>query len=138
MDAVETPLASLESRTLLQRWLAANGRSSLGLEQELAKRGFKHLSQEFVQPFFSSRPAERLQFVDDVLAEPGVDARPWLVLLAEDRDAEVRLAAVTIMATSNDAILVEKAFQAAIHDRDPRIAGLAERLRERRAATQRR
>jgi hypothetical protein len=138
IDAIATPLAALDSRTLLERWVADEGRNALRLEQELAKRGFNQLSRGFVQPFLSSRPGERLRFMDIVLAKPGVDARAWLLLLAEDRDADVRLAAVTIMATSNDTALVEKAYQAAIHDRDPRIAGLAERLRERRAATQRR
>jgi hypothetical protein len=42
------------------------------------------------------------------------------------------------MATSNDAELIEKAWQAAIRDRDPRIADLAGRLRERRAGLLRR
>ena len=44
----------------------------------------------------------------------------------------MRLFAVTFMATSNNAALVEKAWQAAIRDHDPRVADLAERLRERR------
>jgi hypothetical protein len=44
---------------------------------------------------------------------------------------------VTIMAASNDP-LIEKAWQVAIRDRDPRIAGLAERLRERRGLGRRR
>ena len=79
-----------------------------------------------------------MRLVNDVLIEPGVDARPWLMLLADDADADVRLLAVTIMATSSDSTLVEKAWQVSIRDRDPRIAGLAGRLRERRADAQRR
>jgi hypothetical protein len=67
-----------------------------------------------------------------VLTAPNVNARPWLTLLAEDSDADVRLAAVAIMATSSDPVLIEKAWQAAIHDRDPRIAEIAGRLRDRR------
>ena len=46
--------------------------------------------------------------------------------------------AVTVMATSDDKALVEKAWQVAIRDRDPRIADLASRLRERRAGALRR
>jgi hypothetical protein len=41
------------------------------------------------------------------------------------------------MATSDDAQLIEKAWQVSIRDRDPRIAGLAGRLRERRETVQR-
>jgi hypothetical protein len=137
-NASEPPLAELDSQELLRRWLDAEGADVFPLEQELTRRGFGRLSERLVQQFFSSVPQERLALVDTVLTEPGVDARPWLVLLSEDSDADVRLLAVTIMATSNDAALVDKAWQASIRDRDPRIAGLAGRLRERRETAQQR
>ena len=126
------PLARTPSRELLARWLEADGREVFPLEEELTRRGFGRLSARLVEPLFSDDTEERLRLVDDVLIEPGVDARPWLMLLAEDADADVRLLAVTIMATSADSTLIEKAWQVAIRDRDPRIAGLADRLRERR------
>jgi hypothetical protein len=126
------------SRSLLERWLVAEGADVEPLEQELTRRGFGRLSARLVRQLFSDRPDERLRLVDDVLTEPAVDARPWLLLLAHDTDPDVRLVVVTIMATSNDATLIEKAWQVAIRDRDPRIAGLAPRLRERRGDVQRR
>ena len=79
-----------------------------------------------------------MRLVNDALAIPGGGAGAWLMLLADDRDAEVRLFAVTLMSTSNDASLVDKAWQVSLHDHDPRIADLASRLRERRAGTLRR
>jgi hypothetical protein len=42
------------------------------------------------------------------------------------------------MATSHDAELLEAAWQAALHDRDPRVAGLADRLRQRRDSSRQR
>jgi hypothetical protein len=65
------------------------------------------------------------------LRDRNIDARPWLVLLADDVSAEVRLGAITVMATSNDAMLLEKALAVALRDRDPRIADLAARLHRR-------
>jgi hypothetical protein len=127
------------SRELLQSWLAstdADGRQQS--EQELARRGFGTLTKPLVQQYFSDNPRERMQLVDRVLALPGAGSSAWLLLLAEDADAEVRLLAVTFIATSNDAQLVEKAWQVAIRDHDPRIADLAGRLRDRRSATLRR
>ncbi|MCI0334819.1 MAG: hypothetical protein L0228_16520 [Planctomycetes bacterium] len=138
VERIDRPLAEVESRVLLRQWLAATGADVFPLEEELSQRGFVRPVKLIVQKFFSNRATDRLQLVDEVVTAPSVDARPWLMLLAEDVDADVRLAAVTIMATSNDAALVEKAWHTAIRDRDPRIAGLAGRLRERRAATQRR
>jgi hypothetical protein len=112
--------------------------AGLPIETEMARRGFGRLTLGIVRPFFSASPDERMHLVDYVLARPGTGAGAWLLLLADDMDAEVRLFAVTLMATSNDAILMEKAWQVAIRDRDPRIADLANRLRERRAGALRR
>ena len=110
----------------------------IAIEQELARRGFGRLSKRLVEKYFSKSADERLRLVDDVLSDPSVGARPWLVLFADDSDADVRLLAVTVMATSNDRALLEKAWQVAIRDRDPRIADLAPRLRDRQGGSQRR
>jgi hypothetical protein len=132
------PLASLETRSLLARWLAADAASALELEGELARRGFGRLSAELVSRFLSPDVQSRRSLVADLLAQPGVDARPWLILLASDEEAEVRLAAVSTMATSHDPQLIEEAWQVALHDRDPRIADLVPRLRARHASLQQR
>jgi hypothetical protein len=131
------PLENISSRELLRRWLDADGSEVLPFDAELTRRGFVRLSARLVEPLFSPRAEDRLRLVDDVLTEPGIDARPWLMLLSEDSAGDVRLLAVTIMATSDDAALIEKAWQVSIRDRDPRIAGLASRLRERRDSAQR-
>ena len=125
-------VAANDTRRLLERWQAAKGDEIQFVEHDLATRGFKRLSKPLVEQYLSDDVNDRLQLVDSVLTEPGVDARPWLLLLADDENADVRLLAVTIMATSDDKALVEKAWQVAIRDRDPRIADLAGRLRERR------
>jgi len=123
---------ALETRGLLQRWRDSNGNETQFIEHDLATRGFKRLPPRLVEQYLSDDAEARLRLVDSVLAERNIDARPWLALLADDENADVRLAAVTVMATSDDKSLVEKAWQVAIRDRDPRIAGLAGRLRERR------
>ncbi len=130
--------AALGTRELLERWRDATNDGRREIEKSLAARGFQRLPEKLVQQYLSTDLEDRLRVVDSVLTQPGVDARPWLFLLAEDENAEVRLLAVTVMATSDDKALVEKAWQVSIRDRDPRIADLAGRLRERRAGTPRR
>jgi hypothetical protein len=138
VELIGRPIANVDLRDVMQKWLDTNGNGLTSQEKELLKqRGFDRLPIQLVRKLFSS-PQDRLQLVDDVLQEPGINARPWLILLSGDSDADVRLAAVTVMATSTDTVLVEQAWQAAIHDRDPRVAALATRLKERRAAIQRR
>jgi hypothetical protein len=136
--AIARPLADATARDLLRRWLTAEGSDLYAVEEELTYRGFGRLSGRLVEQLFSDDMEDRLRLVDDVLTAPGIDARPWLVLLADDAAADVRLLALTIMATSDDPLLLDKAWHVALHDRDPRIAGLASRLRERRDSVQRR
>ena len=126
------------TRQLLTSWFDAGSNDRAPIEHELAARGFKHLSTRLIKQYLSSDFAERSRVVDTALTEPNIDARPWLLLLAEDESADVRLLAVTVMATSDDKVLVEKAWEAAVQDHDPRVADLAGRLRARRTGTTRR
>jgi len=132
------PWATIDSRALLEHWLSASGTPKQQIERELQRRGFGSLRSDVVRLAMSDDTAGRIQLVQDLLATTAVGAKGWLMLLADDADAEVRLSAVTVMATSNDGQLLEKAWQVALHDRDPRIASLAERLRDRRASAHRR
>ncbi len=131
-----TVAATYSTHELLERWQGANGEARKQIENQLSDRGFDHLSPKLVQQYLSENARDRLRIVDMVMKLPGIDVRPWLCLLAEDEDAEVRLAVVTVMATSADKAVLEKAWQIAIHDRDPRIADLANRLRDLRSGTQ--
>jgi hypothetical protein len=137
-DESSDAISSTDSRELLRKWLASGNGDAQLIERELSKRGFGKLSKPLVQQFFSEKPQDRMRLVDNVLAQPGGGSEAWLLLLAADSDPDVRLFAVTFMATSNNAALVEKAWQVAIRDHDPRVADLADRLRERREGTLRR
>ena len=72
---------------------------------ELQRRGFGQVRSDIVRLAFSDDTKGRVQLVHDLFDMPGVGAKPWLMLLAEDKDAEVRLAAVTVMALSKDSQL---------------------------------
>ena len=75
----------------------------LQIERELERRGFGTLRTDLVRLALSDNASGRVQLVHDLLDMPGVGAKAWLMLLADDTDADVRLAAVTVMATSSDA-----------------------------------
>jgi hypothetical protein len=127
--------AGYGTRELLERWRTTVGDDRREIETALAARGFRRLSAKLLQQYLSDDSETRLRAVDTALKDPGIDARPWLFLFATDEDADVRLAAVTVMATSDDKLLVEKAWQISIRDRDPRIADLSGRLRDRRGGS---
>jgi len=129
------PWARIESRALLERWLVANGTPQLQIARELEQRGFGSLRVDVVRLAVSDDTNGRVQLVHDLLNLRGIGSKAWLLLFAHDANAEVRFAAVTVMATSHDAELLEEAWQVALHDRDPRVASLANRLRDRRGST---
>jgi hypothetical protein len=129
-------LGTYSTRELFERWRTTTGDDHHDIEQQLAARGFKHLQPAIIEEYLSDELAVRLRIVSTIQKQPAGDVRPWLFLLAEDDETEVRLLAVTVMATSDDRALIEKAWQISIRDRDPRIADLAAHLRDRRAGTQ--
>jgi len=131
------PWANIDSRTLLGRWLVANGASKPQMARELEQRGFGSLRTDLARLALSSDTKDRVELVHDLLSLRGTGTKAWLLLFAHDPNAEVRFAAVTVMATSRDPELLEAAWQLALHDRDPQVASLAERLRERQGSTRR-
>jgi hypothetical protein len=135
-NSTSNVLGTYSTRELFERWRTTAGDDHRDIEQQLAGRGFKHLAPPIIEQYLSDDLAVRLKIVDTVTKQARGDVRPWLFLLAEDDDAEVRLLAVTVMATSDDRTLIEKAWQISIRDRDPRIADLATHLRDRRSGTQ--
>jgi hypothetical protein len=131
-------LAAVRSRELLDLWLAADGLEARSLERELRNRGFGHLSADVVRPLLRDDSAGRSRMVYELMGLPGLNAKAWLTVLADDESADVRFAAVSVMSTSSDRELLDKAWDVVLHDRDPRIASLAERLQSRRAGIDRR
>lgn len=124
--------SEIDSRALLNRWLMVGGSAQQPIERELQRRGFGELRSDVVRLALEGGTPSRVQLVHDLASLPGVGAKAWLMLLADDQDADVRLAAVTMMTISKDHDLLEKAWQVALHDHDPRIAGLVEKLRDKR------
>lgn len=73
-------------------------------------------------------PAVRKELAEALPSLSGVDAVPWLLQLARDKDPEVRLTAITLLATTGDPALLARLRAQALEDSDPRIRTQAERL----------
>jgi hypothetical protein len=108
------------------------------VQRQMAERGLGIVPPTLARRLLSKSPAERVQAVDALLETSGTAPGPWLMVMADDPAAEVRLAVVTLMATSKSPQLVEKAWQVALNDEDPRLADLAEWLQTQRNALRRR
>ena len=118
---------------LIRRLASSDAVVVEGARTRLAHRGFSLAELELAERISRADAAERAQIVRDLPGMPGVDARQWLLGLAADVDAEVRLAAIGVLATSGDAAMMLKLEQLAVADADPRVREQVPRLQKLRA-----
>lgn len=116
-------LGTIELAQLLKRPDMA-----VAAEAELAQRGFTGMYLEVVQRLTDPDPAIRRRWTAALPGVSGLDARPWLLWLCRDDDADVRLTAITLLATTADPDVLREIKQLSQSDPDPRIQKLAQKL----------
>lgn len=107
-------------------------------DRETSKRAWDELQVREIPPKFlelglhltNPDPTIRRQWSQRLPSLPGIDARPWLLALSEDTDAEVRMNALVLMATMGDPRLLRRIEQIARDDREPQIQDQARRILE--------
>ncbi len=120
----------MSDRELTTRLVAASGYDALAIQQVLRER---KLPASAVRPAPTSGAqrldAERLLF-ERVGKLPAAAARKLLRQLVADETeaADIRLEALTLLATSGDPQLAEIARRRALEDADPRVADLATQI----------
>jgi hypothetical protein len=97
-------------------------------EQDLRSLGYEALQLELARQLTDPDPKVRRELAESLPAMPGVDGRTWLLWLSRDKAADVRLAALTVMATMGDQATLRRIEQMARLDADPRIQRQGERL----------
>ena len=93
----------------------------------LREQGFSQGQIEVAKLLFDRDPRVRQQWARQLPLVPGMNAKPWLLWLMKDESADVRVVAVSVLATSNDPDLLERMREIAAQDADPRVRKQAER-----------
>lgn len=124
-------LSDVETEHVM-RWLRSEDSQRVArAEAELGRRGFQAVHFELARQLFDPDPQVRRQLARVLPGLMSVDAVPWMLWLSRDPDADVRLAAINLMATSGDPALLDRVTQLARTDPDPRIQRQGERLAQR-------
>ncbi len=124
-------LSDLETEHVM-RWLRSKDRRRVArAEAELSRRGFRSVHFELARQLFHPDPQVRKDLIRALPSLMSIDAVPWMLWLSRDPDAEVRLAAITLMATTGDPALLDQVTRLARTDPDPRIQRQGERLARR-------
>jgi hypothetical protein len=121
----------LETIDLMQSLDAEDQPTRIGARAELVRRGFASEHVEMARRMCDPNPEVRRQLVGQLPGVPGLNATPWLMHLAGDASAEVRLAAISLLATCDDPQLLDRIGAMARQDPDPRIRHVARRLGQR-------
>lgn len=103
--------------------------------RELQLRGFNDEQLELAGHLSSADRKERLQWTEALPRVPNVDARAWLTWMTEDRDAEVRRTAVTLLGTSLDEPTTALLRKLATRDADQSVRRLAAELVQRKSTS---
>lgn len=123
--------AEVETVDLMRRLRAEDRATVRRAEAELTRRGFQPVHLELARWLFDPDPRAREQLARLLPRLQSVDAIPWLLWLARDANAEVRLVAITLLATTGDPGILQQVEQLARQDPDPRVRDLAVRVAKR-------
>jgi len=129
---IRDALKSVDVLDLMRRLRADDGDQRADARRELVRRGFSEVDLELARQLFSSDAEARKQLARAVPRLSSVDAAQWLMWLALDPQPDVRLAAMTTLATTGDPALLDRVSVLVRNDRDPQIQALAEQIAKQR------
>lgn len=121
-------LRGISTDVLWEHLATADKFAAGAIRTVLSERGLNAAELQMTARLKSADEAERLRLVDEVSQLPAATARRMLRLLLNDPSGDVRLRALSTLATANDPKLAEVAHSLAIEDKDPRVAELASKL----------
>jgi len=124
-------LRRLTTEELLQQLGGAAFYEAGVLRAVLRERGYDDAELAFLGRLVSPEVTVRLQLIEDVAVLPAAAAQRWLRLLLKDPAGDVRLRALTALATTSTPSLPVLARELAATDEDPRVLQLATRLMRR-------
>lgn len=97
-------------------------------EKQLRKRQFRDEHIALAYRMHHPKPEMRRGMVEALARVPDVQPTTWLMEMLRDSDADVRLAAITFIATSKDKKLFQDILDRVRKDDDPRITSLINKL----------
>jgi hypothetical protein len=125
-------LKTVDVLDLMRRLRSETEAQRTAARRELLRRGFSEVDLELARQLFSPDVAARKQLAQAVPRLASVDAARWLMWLAADPQPEVRMAAITTLATTGDPRLLDRVEALARKDSDQQIQALADQIAKQR------
>ena len=119
--------SGLAKREALELFAELGSENAADVEAELSRRGFTKRQIEVGKHLTAADPEVRRRWTEALPGMRGIDTKQWLLHLSGDQDAQVRQAAVTLLATSQDPRLLARVEEVARNDPDPGVRQQAAR-----------
>ena len=132
-DASRSELSRAKTADLLRHLKSGDGPTAAAAKNELQCRGFKDHHFRIAERLFDPDPAVRMAMARRLPGIPRLNPQPWLLVLAGDTDSDVRLTAITLLATAADPAVLAEVESLARRDGDSRIQLQAKRIADSRA-----
>tara|TARA_R110002073_G_scaffold61637_3_gene155004 strand:+ start:19313 stop:20821 length:1509 start_codon:yes stop_codon:yes gene_type:complete len=115
----QSPLETYATESVIY-WLASDEAVLRDrAKNELIRRGFSQAQLQIATHVVSADVGSRLELVDTISRSNIDDPRPWLTMLLNDDNREVRLRTISVIATMKDAAMNQKLRSRLADERDP-------------------
>ncbi|EMI21366.1 hypothetical protein RMSM_01704 [Rhodopirellula maiorica SM1] len=115
----QSPLETYATESVIY-WLASDeAMLRERAKSELVRRGFSQRQLQIATHVVSSDVGSRLELVDTISRSNIDDPRPWLTMLLNDDNREVRLRTISVIATMKDPAMNQKLRSRLADERDP-------------------
>jgi len=129
---VDSPLESLDDPSVMKFLGSPHSALRQQAEAELHRRGFDRAQVSIASRLAAGDTTARLQMIDTIARADRIDPRPWLLMLLDDPNSRIKLRAVSVLATMNDAYIDQRLRAHAASEPNATIAGQIREMVDRR------
>lgn len=127
-NLVDSPMETLNDKSVIH-WLGSPHQALQQKAQaELARRGYSERQIVLASRIASADVSGRLALVDMIARGDSIDPRPWLVMMLDDESRDVKLRAISVLATMDDPAVKQELRLRLVDQPDPIVAARLRRV----------
>jgi hypothetical protein len=127
---VDSPVETLDDQSVML-WLGSpHTQMRDKAKAELISRGFGETAIAIATQIAVGDTPSRLALVDAISRSESIDPRPWLLMLLDDQNRQVKLRAISVLATMKDAYVDQRLRKQLAEERDTVVSEQIHRVLE--------
>lgn len=125
---VESPLQTYDDRSVIRMLGSEHAALREKSKAELARRGFGETDLAIAIQVATGDTQTRMDLIDGLAQSSKLDPRPWLLMMLDDPARDVRLRAISVLATMDDPAIAQRLRLQLADERDPTVAARIRRI----------